>query len=51
MKGTQKLRCELTLRDGRVVYDLNGLTREDWDAASRPAGRAKRTTSGSNPNR
>jgi len=23
--GTQKLTCELTLRDGKVVYDLNGL--------------------------
>jgi dihydroorotase len=31
MKGTQKLECELTLRDGKVVYDLNGITREDWD--------------------
>lgn len=30
MKGTQKLTCELTLRDGKVVYDLNGLTRPDW---------------------
>jgi dihydroorotase len=30
MKGTQKLICELTLRDGKVVYDLNGITREDW---------------------
>ena len=30
-KGTQKLTCELTLRDGKVVYDLNGLTRPDWD--------------------
>ena len=30
MKGTQRLLCELTLRDGRVVYDLNGLSREDW---------------------
>lgn len=31
MDGTQKLICELTLRDGRVVYDLNGMTREPWD--------------------
>ena len=31
LKGTQKLECELTVRDGRVVWDLNGLTREDWD--------------------
>jgi dihydroorotase len=30
MKGTQKLACELTVRGGLVVYDLNGLTREDW---------------------
>jgi dihydroorotase len=31
MRGNQKLECELTLRDGKVVYDLNGITREDWD--------------------
>jgi len=31
MKGTQKLVCELTVRGGLVVYDLNGITREDWD--------------------
>jgi dihydroorotase len=31
MKGTQKLECELTLRDGKVVYDLNAITRESWD--------------------
>jgi dihydroorotase len=30
MPGTRRLRAELTLRDGKVVYDLNGLTREDW---------------------
>ncbi len=30
MDGNQKLVCELTLRDGRVVYDLNGITRPDW---------------------
>src|SRR5947208_9245134 len=31
LKGTQKLTCELTLRDGKVVYDLNGITRPDWN--------------------
>jgi dihydroorotase len=31
LKGTQRLRCELTLRDGKIVYDLNGLAGEDWD--------------------
>jgi dihydroorotase len=30
MQGTSKLVCELTLRDGKVVYDLNGITRPDW---------------------
>ena len=31
MKGHQKLICELTLRGGKVVFDLNGITRPDWD--------------------
>ena len=30
MSGTPKLICELTVRDGLVVCDLNGLAREDW---------------------
>ena len=30
MAGDEKLVCELTVRDGRVVWDLNGITREDW---------------------
>ncbi|HYK87746.1 MAG TPA: amidohydrolase/deacetylase family metallohydrolase [Acidobacteriota bacterium] len=32
MDGTQKLTCELTLREGKVVYDLNGITRPEWNA-------------------
>ena len=35
LKGTQKLACELTLRDGKVVHDLNGMTRPDWDKLPR----------------
>jgi dihydroorotase len=31
MKGTRKLICELTVKSGQVVYDLNGITREDWE--------------------
>jgi dihydroorotase len=31
LQGTQKLDCELTIRAGRVVYDLNGISRTDWD--------------------
>ncbi len=28
--GKQRLTCELTLRDGKVVWDLNALSRPDW---------------------
>ena len=28
--GNERLACELTVRDGKVVYDLNGLSRPDW---------------------
>ncbi|MBC9797988.1 amidohydrolase/deacetylase family metallohydrolase [Sinomicrobium weinanense] len=31
MKGNQKLECEVTIKDGEVVYDLNGLSSEKWD--------------------
>jgi dihydroorotase len=30
MKGSQRIVTELTVRDGRVVWDLNGMTRDDW---------------------
>jgi dihydroorotase len=30
MKGSQKLIAEMTIRDGRVVWDLNGLASDDW---------------------
>jgi dihydroorotase len=30
LQGDRKLSTELALRDGRVVYDLNGITRPDW---------------------
>jgi len=30
MDGKQRLACELTVRDGKVVYDLNGITRPEW---------------------
>ena len=31
LQGRQKLACELTVRNGFVVYDLNGISRSDWD--------------------
>ena len=30
LDGTKRLRCELTLREGHAVWDLNGLAGEDW---------------------
>ena len=30
--GNQKLECELTLREGDVVWDLNGISRPMWNA-------------------
>ena len=31
MDGDKRLTGELTVASGRVVYDLNGRTRERWD--------------------
>jgi len=28
--GNERLTCELTLKDGKPVYDLNGLAQADW---------------------
>jgi dihydroorotase len=36
MDGAHRLTCELTLRAGKVVYDLNGISRPDWTTL--PAG-------------
>ena len=60
LDGTQKLGCELTLRDGAVVYDLNGIASEPWEKMAPPpprrptppqpvagAGRCGRVTSSS----
>ena len=30
MIGTRRLDCELTVKDGLVVYDMNGISRDDW---------------------
>ena len=34
--GTQKLVCELTLKDGKIVYDLNGMEADLWNAPPDP---------------
>jgi dihydroorotase len=30
LDATERIVCELTIRDGKVVYDLNGVSRPDW---------------------
>ncbi|HUQ95760.1 MAG TPA: amidohydrolase/deacetylase family metallohydrolase [Bryobacteraceae bacterium] len=43
LTASQKLVCEMTLRDGKVVWDLNGLAGEEWDTYyARPENRRTR---------
>jgi len=35
MKGTQKLEAELTIRAGKIVWNLNGLGAQPWDAKNK----------------
>ncbi len=30
MDGKQRLECQMTVHNGRIVYDLNGISRPDW---------------------
>jgi dihydroorotase len=30
LAGTRKLECELTIHDGQIVWDLNGISKPDW---------------------
>lgn len=36
MNGKEKFVCELTLRDGKVVWDLNGIAAEEYKQATMP---------------
>ena len=31
LTGKRRLSCELTIHNGRVVFDQNGITRQNWD--------------------
>jgi dihydroorotase len=31
MRGNRKFECEMTVKGGKVVYDLNGISRPDWN--------------------
>jgi dihydroorotase len=32
LKGTKKLEAELTIRAGKIAWDLNGISGTPWDA-------------------
>ena len=49
LDGTQKLLCEMTLRDGNVVHDLNGLATVPWEKLPPTAGRGGRGGRGGDP--
>ena len=42
MMGDQKLECELTLKGGQVMWDLNGISRPLWTEQARPSGTGTR---------
>jgi dihydroorotase len=45
LDGTEKLICELTIKDGKIVYDLNGISTDLWTAPPGPhANEASRWT-------
>ncbi|MBS1799000.1 MAG: amidohydrolase/deacetylase family metallohydrolase [Acidobacteria bacterium] len=46
LKGHERLECELTIKDGKFVYDLNGLSAPPWNQPPGPAEKqAKKWTS------
>jgi dihydroorotase len=34
--GNEKLICEMTIKDGKIVYDLNGISTNAWNAPADP---------------
>ncbi len=36
LQGAQRLRCEMTMLDGNVMYDLNGRSSEPWEKLVAP---------------
>jgi len=34
IEGNQKLQCELTIREGNVVWDLNGISMPTWQKST-----------------
>jgi dihydroorotase len=36
LAAEQKIECEMTVRDGKIVWDLNGISRQDWQKLKPP---------------
>jgi dihydroorotase len=49
VEGSQKLVAELTVKDGKIVYDLNGLEAEAWNAPQGDVSLDSRWTSFARP--
>lgn len=49
LDGTRKLVAELTIKDGKIVYDLNGLSMLPWDAPQGDTSQDRRWTSFARP--
>lgn len=51
VNGAEKLICELTIKDGKIVYDLNGISADAWNAppSSHAAEASRWTTFAPNP--
>lgn len=47
MDGTERLACEMTVRGGKVVYELNGITRQPWDRLGKYASQGDERWDGS----
>jgi dihydroorotase len=45
LEGTEKLVDELTIKDGKIVYDLNGLGALPWNAPQGDSSQDSRWTS------
>jgi dihydroorotase len=49
LNGSRKLVAEMTIKDGKIVYDLNGLEALAWDASQGDVSGDNRWTSWPRP--
>ena len=49
LRGNRRLACEMTLRDGKIVFELNGLSRPDWTTLPEGYRSTRRSSMGRQP--